>query len=269
MLVRLDLRHLLGIEIGPLTTPIVARNQGAIIYVDHVDTEALRQKYQNHPTIDVESIVNVDAVWGKSTLQEAIGVGRKVDYVLASHVVEHVPDLLGWLSEVREVLRPNCELRLLIPDRRYTFDRLRRETRLADILYARLARARAPLAPMILDHVLEVVQVDHRAAWRGEIAEDTLSRLHSLEHALTVAEDALRNGTYHDVHCWVFTPASFANLMARACELKLVGFECADFEDTNVDDIDFFVGMRRCDNADLAAASWRRMATAVRLNDVQ
>src|SRR5687768_3410790 len=102
MIAGLDVAKLLGIEIGPLTTPIVGRDEGEIIYVDHADTETLRRKYRDHPTVGVGCIVEVDAVWGGNTLQQAIGVGRKVDYVLASHVVEHVPDLIGWLEEVRE-----------------------------------------------------------------------------------------------------------------------------------------------------------------------
>jgi hypothetical protein len=210
----------------------------------------------------------VDAVWGGNSLQQAIGQARKADYVLASHVVEHVPDLLGWLAEVREVPRPGGELRLIIPDRRFTFDRLRQESRLSDVVYAHLVGARAPLAPMILDHVLEVAQVDHLAAWRGTLDDRTLTRLHDLELARNVARDALQNGTYHDVHCWVFTPRSFAALMARTAALGLVGFECAGFQQTETDDIEFFVAMRRCEPTTAAVASWQRMADALISSDL-
>ena len=259
----LDVATLLGMEIGPLTSPIVSRGEGEVIYVDHADTETLRRKYAGHANLDVGAIVEVDAIWNAATLQQAIGPARKVDYVIASHVVEHVPDLLGWLNEVREVLRPGGQLRLIVPDRRFTFDRLRQETRLSDILFARLAGTRTPLAPMILDHYLEVVRVDAPAVWRGDIDDAALPRLHDLRDALATAEDATRNGTYHDVHCWVFTPASFASLMARAVEMALIDLECVEFQDTQPGQLDFYVALRGCADPIAAVASWRKMAGAV------
>ena len=84
-----------GVEIGPLANPIVSRDDGRIIYVDHQNAEGLRQKYANNPDVAVMDIVDVDAIWGSNTLQEAIGPGVAVDYVVASHVVEHVPDLIS------------------------------------------------------------------------------------------------------------------------------------------------------------------------------
>lgn len=264
MLADFDVATSCGIEIGALTTPIVGRGEGEIIYVDHTDTESLRRKYRDHTAVDVRRIVEVDAVWGGNTLQQAIGVDRKVDYVLACHVIEHVPDLIGWLQEVKAVLRPGGTLRLIVPDRRFTFDRLRRETRLADIVFAQMVATRIPLAPMLLDHILEVASVDAMAAWRGEIDDDALTRMHTLQMAIDVAQDATRNGTYHDVHCWVFTAETFAALMARAASLGLIGYECVDFHDTETGDIEFFVALRPCDDADAAAASWRRMVDALR-----
>jgi SAM-dependent methyltransferase len=265
MLEGLDLRTMTGIEFGALTAPLVHRSEGDIIYVDHADTETLRRKYFSDANVDVSRLVEVDAVWGANTLQQAIGEGRKVDYVIASHVVEHVPDLLGWLSEIEAVLRPTGSLRLAVPDRRFTFDRLRRESRLSDILTARLFAARAPLPAQILDHVLEVVAIDAKAVWRGEIGSAAaLRRIHSLSDAIALAEDALRHGTYHDVHCWVFTPVSFARLLGRAAGLRLHGFACAYFHDTEPGELEFQVALQPCADAEESAESWNRMAREVR-----
>jgi hypothetical protein len=91
----LDFGSMTGIEIGPSFRPVVAKNEGDVIYVDHLDTELLKAKYADDPNVDTCKIVSVDAVWGSQTLLQ--GVGRRVDYVIASHVAEHVPDLVGWL----------------------------------------------------------------------------------------------------------------------------------------------------------------------------
>ncbi len=263
----LDLAAMTGIEIGALASPIVSRAEGKIIYIDHADTGSLREKYATHAGVDIEQIVEVDAVWGSNTLQEAIGEDVKVDYVVASHVVEHVPDLLGWLAEIESVLRPAGTLRLAVPDRRFTFDYLRQETRLSDILNARLLEARQPLPAQILDHVMEVVALDANAAWRGEIDPNGgLRRLHSIHDAVSMARDTLRNGTYLDVHCWVFTPYSFARLFRRGVELELHRFACIDFYDTEPGDLEFQVILQPCGDKDAAVASWDRMARSVNVD---
>ncbi|MPW20588.1 methyltransferase domain-containing protein [Paraburkholderia sp. CNPSo 3157] len=81
-----------------------------------------------NPSVDVDKIVETDAIWGKRTLAETLK--RPVDFIVASHVIEHVPDLITWLRELSHALRPGGQVRLAIPDKRFTFDLLRRETEL-------------------------------------------------------------------------------------------------------------------------------------------
>ena len=156
-------------------------------------------------------------------------------------------------------------LRLAVPDRRFTFDFLRQETRFSDILNARLAAARAPLPAQILDCVSEIVTFDTAAAWRGEVDRtDGPPRMHRVAQAIAVAEDALRNGSYHDVHCWVFTPGSFARLLGRAAAQGLHEFACVEAYDTEPGELEFQVILQPCADRQAAAASWERMARAMR-----
>jgi SAM-dependent methyltransferase len=248
-----------GVEIGPLCWPLVRRSDGGeIIYVDHTDTPHLREKYRDDPHLDIDEIVDVDAVWGQNTLHEAIR-GRYVDYVVASHVVEHVPDLVTWLRELAAVLKPTGEIRLAVPDRRFTFDYFRRESRLPEVLASYIARARVPQPYSLLDHCLAAADVSTAQAWQERISPDSARRHHSWQGALHLARDAFENGTYHDVHCWVFTPRSFARLMADLCKMELLDFACESFCDTLHNDIEFSVVMRRSCDRDYIAASWQRM----------
>src|SRR6478672_6008212 len=158
----LDLAHSRGVEIGPLHAPLVAKTDGEVIYVDHADTAALRVKYAHDPIVgDVSRIVDVDAIWGAQSLAECLGARAPVDYVIASHVLEHVPDLISWLHEVRSILSPNGRLNLALPDRRFTFDYLRRESGLADALNAYLLKPRTPTPLAILDDILNTTPVDN------------------------------------------------------------------------------------------------------------
>jgi SAM-dependent methyltransferase len=253
------LRHSVGIEIGALDRPVIAKRDGEIIYVDHTDTASLRAKYKNDPNVDIAKIVDVDAVWGTQSLQQAIGLSCKVDYIVASHVIEYVPDLITWLEELRAVLKPGGEVRLAVPDRRFTFDYLRRETTLADILNAYIARTRIPLPIAILDFFLNVASVGHIDAWEGSLNTSRPTPMHTVDQATTVARDSFENGNYHDVHCWVFTPRSFGHLFAEAAEANLIRFSCGAFRDTARYHIEFFVTLRICDNHAETVKSWRHM----------
>ena len=267
----LELSCLTGAEIGPLHNPLVSKSEGRVIYVDHKDTESLRKAYAHDVGVDVSKI-HVDATWGAQTLKQAIAGYAKekghldesltLDYVVASHVIEHVPDLVTWLQEVRAVLKPGGEVRLAIPDRRFTFDYLRRPTELTSVLVAYLNRARIPNTQCILDFCLHEAAVDCVTAWQGQIDEANLKRAHTFDGALRVARDALDHGNYHDVHCWVFTPASFAGLFRDLADHGLLDFECTEFHDTAVNEIEFFVHLRVCDNSAAKARSWRLMAAS-------
>ena len=258
LLAGLDQKDSLGLEIGALCRPFLLRDDGPVIYVDHADTPTLRTKYKDDPAVDVNAIVEVDAVWGADTLQQALG-GKRVDYVVASHVIEHVPDLIAWLSELRAVLKPGGEVRLIVPDKRFTFDYFREETHIASVLHSNLIRARVPQPEILIDYCINVARVDCISAWRAPLDPVSTERHHDLETALNVARDCLENGAYHDVHCWVFSPRSFARLFREMAEFDLIDFACGNFFDTNRNEIEFFVSLQPSDDKSHTVNSWRRM----------
>jgi len=92
----------------------------------HLSTEALREKYQHDPAVDIAQIVEVDFDLAQITFRDALARIAPLDFVVASHVIEHVPDLVGWLSDIHAALRVGGVLALVIPDKRFTFDLHRR-----------------------------------------------------------------------------------------------------------------------------------------------
>jgi hypothetical protein len=263
MLAGIDLASSVGAEIGALCNPLVTKADGTIIYVDYADAKSLRKHYAGNPSYDVDKIVETDAIWGKQTLVETLG--RPVDFIVASHVIEHVPDLITWLRELNEALTTDGQVRLAIPDRRFTFDFLRRETELADVLDSYITADRVPKPRAILDYYLNATPVDPWAAWRGELNESNVKRSNTFEAAMAMARDAAANGTYHDAHCWVFTPRSFANLMEQLSALGLMPFACDRFFDTEVNTIEFFVSLRPEPDTEKAIASWQGMASEAKV----
>lgn len=259
----LDLRTEVGIEIGALDKPVIPPSTPHVFYVDHAETEALRSKYIDDPYVNVDELVQVHGVWGEASLAQAAARVVPVDFVLASHVVEHVPDLIAWLQELASVLKPRGEVRLAIPDRRYSFDVLRAETRACDVLASHLAGARRPQARQILDYMTHLVGVDTWKIWDGSQDPASLTRQSSIEKSMAVARDAADNGTYHDVHCWVFTPLSFAVLMHDLAEAGYQPFKCAGYFPTERNTNEFFVTLQLCTDAAQAAASWKLLQQSI------
>lgn len=254
----LDLQTAVGVEIGALCNPILTKADAAVIYVDYADADTLRRHYHGNPHVDPAKIVETDVIWGAKTLKESLN--REIDFVIASHVVEHVPDLVAWLNELHSVLSPSGEIRLAVPDRRFTFDFLRRETQLAEVLAAHLTHPRAPQPYFILDYFLNAIPIDAMAAWRGDIHAENLSRTADVRRTLERAKNALETGVYCDAHCWVFTPYSFATLMEQLAAAGLISLSCEQFFDTERDTIEFFVALRPCEDRARVVDSWRRMA---------
>ena len=256
----LDLARDIGLEIGALDHPLVRKTEGAISYIDYADAGYLRQKYANDANVVGADIVEVDAVWGGASVAEALAAANlpaEADYVLASHVVEHVPDLVTWLAELRAVLRPGGTIRLAVPDARYTFDALREPSRVSDAVTAHMLRARAPLTQHLIDSCLNHHWVDRAAQWDGTATPPRYRPPESLAHALHAAGEALAQGTYIDVHCWVFTPLSFCRLMEQLCALGLVRLACARFHDTLPGEDEFIAILRQSDDLPAILASWR------------
>lgn len=254
----LDLKRLVGVEIGPLANPMVRKSDGTVIYVDYADTQSLRLRYSNDPHVDIAQIVDIDAIWGERTMLDVLD-GRLVNYIIASHVIEHVPDLITWLQELHSVLLPQGEVRLVIPDKRYTFDYLRAETRLCDVVSTYLLRARVPQPREIIDFCVNKVRIDVIKAWQGDVNPDHLLRDFTFEGALWLAKDVIDNGTYHDVHCWVFTPNSFARLCTELAKNGLLAFACKEYCVTERNQLEFFVTLEKSADKQKVLQSWSDM----------
>lgn len=240
----LDLARLEGLEIGPLAQPVVDKQQAKISYVDHASTAELKEKYAADPNVCKERIVSVDYVTGGRPLPEVVGIGQ-FDYVIASHVIEHVPDMIGFLKDVTQVLRPGGFLSLAVPDKRYTFDYFRNDTVLADVIDAHLRHLKRPSSRQIFDHFLNYRDVSCVDAWSGPLHEEKVAPAHTIQEAWHFARAVAESDRYLDCHCHVFTPASFFGLLRGLFELDLVDLQVSHFWSAAPNELEFFVTLRK------------------------
>lgn len=251
-----------GLEIGPLNRPMVTRDQGAVYYADHCTTAALREKYAHDPGVDVEAIVEVDFDLSTGRLPELASGIAPFDYVIASHVAEHVPDLVGWLKDVGAVLRPGGVLALVLPDKRFTLDHHRRETPFHELDAAHAEGRTRPDLRIVIDHFANAVDLDVGAAWRDPATAVEAPRTFPPDGIADLAR-AWRAGSYVDAHCWVFTPWRFLELVGHAVDHHGLDLALRWSRPTAFNSLEFYVQLERPAPGQ-APTDWRRAAAWMR-----
>lgn len=115
-----------------MDSPLDTKDVADVRYVDVLDQDGLRDRYASHAAVHGADIPEIDFALispdGPRSLAAATAAGGSNAWVIASHVVEHVPDVIGWLSDIAEVLLNDGRLVLVVPDMRYTFDIHRHQT---------------------------------------------------------------------------------------------------------------------------------------------
>lgn len=220
-----------GLEIGPLDKPIVPKKGTGVLYADHLPTDKLRDKYRADEHVSNDRIQAIDIVVGPAGIRDAAG-SRRFHYVIASHVIEHVPNPLGWFNDIYGFMEPGGILSLAIPDKRYCFDRLRQLTTAPDWIGTWLQKTTKPTPVQILDYLSNVVNLDGNITWGANIDPRDLRHQWHPREALRIAVEKLDSGEYLDVHCSVFTPTSFCHLLRELSVFGLFNFYVADFHDS-------------------------------------
>lgn len=233
-----------GLELGPLYSPVVLKEEAKIEYVDHMSTSELRSKYEGHP-FSVEDIVDVDYVVGGSSLVKELK-GKKVDFIIASHVIEHLPDIVGWLKDISEILKPGGILSLVIPDKRYSFDITRKESTPSEVIGNHLDRLDKASSAMIYDSAVEYRNISPSKAWeysgkRPFPEPSSWSTGEAMRRSLL----SLDPKEYVDSHCYVFTPYTFFKILKRLIEHDMLDYEVAYFKDTSMNELEFYVSLRK------------------------
>ena len=241
-----------GLELGPLYSPIVSKDEAKITYVDHMSAEDLKIKYKGHP-FSLDAILPVDYVLKNNSLKDTLK-GKKFDYVIASHVIEHVPDIVNWLADIGSVLKNNAILSLVIPDKRFTFDILRNESRPADVIGAYLDKQTKASSVVIYDSIDGYRgDIDPSEVWQNPYADYSKKQKNSLKVTYNKCLENLNPSNYVDSHCFVFTPYSFFNIVRTLIKLDLFDYKVAYFKDTPENQLEFYVSLRKANKSTQAS----------------
>lgn len=233
----------IGLEIGPLTSPILSKEEGNISYADHMSRDELIKKYANEP-VEPDKIVDVDIIIKNGNIKSSVK-NKKFDYIVASHVIEHIPDIISWLNDLYDILKPNGVISLVIPDKRATFDINRRESTIHDVVGAYLDQIKRPYSSSMHDYMYEIVKdVSSVEAWAGKDYRKA-EKYWSEKEAEKMCSRNLSPNDYVDCHCYVFTPYSFSVILRQLLESKYIKFFVEHFEETHNGELEFYVSLRK------------------------
>lgn len=231
----------LGLEIYPSHNPIAPKKKGFNVHIlDHASAAELRDKYQGHG-VNLDNIEEVDFVWHGETFQELIGKTSCYNWIIASHVIEHVPDLISYSQQCEALLKPDGVLSLVIPDKRYCFDYFSSCSSTGNMLDVYAGKRVRPCHGQVFDHIANASKRNGNIAW----GEDGLGGADELVHTFSEAqahwEKSISTTDYIDAHCWRFTPASFRLLISDLQGLGLIRLEIkAEFDTTGCE---FYVAL--------------------------
>jgi SAM-dependent methyltransferase len=200
-----------GLELGPGHQPFPVPDGAEVVLVDQwvpSDSRALFYELDESvefPMPDVVADLDTDRL-------RAIADDSQ-DFVVASHILEHLAEPLGLLEDIHRVLRPGGALLALLPDRRRTFDRTRYGTGVDHVV----AEHQVGITVVDDDHIVEfILHADH-----------LMRRSEGIEPEPLTSEliEAHRLRSIH-AHCW--TEDEFIDLLLYGIRDMGLGFRLVD-----------------------------------------
>lgn len=233
-----------GIEYGPLHRTILPKSNYNVRYADYADRETLISHHAKNPNVNTALIPEIDIVTGGNSISAFVDE-RSVDFIVASHVWEHVPNFIGWLEDNLRILRPGGRIGIAYPDKRYCFDMKRRSTVFSDVLCAYLEQRTQPSFAQLCDHFYNVVSVTTPDIWSGKANADNVRYVHTRHEAAGMLQRQLNNKMYIDCHCWIFEDSEFVHILDELKSVLDVSFNVVAFEPTPNGSNEFYVTLEK------------------------
>ena len=154
-----------GVEIGPSYSPIASERAGIQIHtIDHLGQEGLRLKYKAH-NVNIDKVEVVDFVWDGKSYAELTGNRNFYQWIIASHFIEHTPDIVAFLIQCEEILADQGVLSLVVPNSGFCFEHLRSIGSISEVIDAHLQKRKIHSAGNGYDHFANVITQNKSISW--------------------------------------------------------------------------------------------------------
>ncbi len=209
---------LLALEIGPFANPI--KQGDNVHYADFLGQAELIERALKLG-IKPERVPVVHHILSETPLNK---IDVHYDAVISSHCIEHQPDLIKHLTDVHSLVQANAgRYFLLIPDKRYCFDRFIAESTIADILEAHEAQRIVHTLKSVIEHRALITANNATEHWKK--TQKGVPKVDPAKVNNALKEWRNAQGAYIDVHAWYFTPDSFAEIISLLNKLSLIDLE--------------------------------------------
>jgi predicted SAM-dependent methyltransferase len=216
-----------GLEIGPSYNPLLPKAMGYNVETaDHASAAELRSKYETLEGAEAK-IEEVDYILDGRPIVDVIGHRGRYDFIFASHVIEHMPDIVRFLQSCQALLKESGVLVLAVPDKRFCFDTFRPLSSVGSVVQAFMESRARHTTETIFDYLFYYAKRGHQDVW---IERDThgLHLAHSLDEVMRRVDASANFNGYTDAHAWVFVPESFSLIVGALRSMGMIGFQIAD-----------------------------------------
>ncbi len=238
------------LEIGPSSSPLYPKSEGYHTeVVDYLDEVHLKQL---HPKSE-DKIEKVDYVCARH-YADMINKDKFYDIIAASHVIEHVVDLIEFLQDCSRLLKDAGKIKLIIPDKRYEFDYFKEETSIRSVINEHVYRKDSTNHSIgtAVESLLNNVHIDGYNTYIPNSApiykEDMKFLWNKTEidvmKKITNLINNYNEDEYTNRHSWVFTPKSLEILIYQ---LNILGYTDLILDEiiTVKNSIEFYVTLKK------------------------
>ena len=213
------------LELGPSHSPVAPKSGGwNTVVVDHASQRELVEKYKAVGSARIDNIEPVDFIWQGEPLRCLIpqAMHGTFDGLLASHVCEHLPDLITFFQDASALMKADGIIALALPDKRVCFDFFQPLTTTGDLLAAHTERRIRHRRHTFFNQAAYYATRNGQGGWMHTEKTAPFALSNTLSQALDAYDvaDEDRDAEYRDTHAWAFTPKSFELLIL---ELNLLG----------------------------------------------
>ena len=219
----------IGLEVAPYFDAFLPKSKYNIMYTDYISNDEIIAKAKLNPDVKDSDIPLIDFVWKPGDrFKHSCPDGVMFDYAVASHVMEHVPNPVGWLNEILEVVKVGGKIVLFLPDRNHTFDYFRNESQFCDLVNLWIEQPSVPTPLQVLDFMTNCFAHYSHVKWGADGAPIDTERPYTDVDAINTAVNVYVNGSYTDIHCTVYNPKTVKALFERIAQHGLMNVSVSD-----------------------------------------
>ena len=140
----------------------------------------------------------------------------KYDAVVSHHCVEHQPDLVAHLWDIKSILNSDGWYLFSVPNKNLCFDHFIQESTIVDVIAASFLKYKKPSFKSVLEH----------RVFTSHYFQDGINPYNSeipyMKNRFQWAFEEFCDNEYVDVHCWQFTPDSLRKIFYQLDAFDLV-----------------------------------------------